>query len=93
VVRTNTDITELHDRDAALSRSNADLRLFVHMASHDLHEPLRAMVSYSQLLARSEAVQMDPKTIGFLNSIVEAGEWPRCYATCSHMLMPARSGS
>ena len=49
---TNTDITELRDTQEALQRANEDLTHFADVASHDLQEPLRTIVTYSQLLER-----------------------------------------
>jgi len=53
------DITErisqeqaLNETIAALKRANSDLQQFVYSASHDLQEPLRMVVAYSELLQR-----------------------------------------
>jgi PAS domain S-box-containing protein len=58
VAGVSTDITELNRRKAAelqraideLSRRKAQLDEFTYMASHDLQEPLRKLISFSQLL-------------------------------------------
>ena len=51
------DVTErkqveqkLLKKTAALERSNADLQRFNHIASHDLQEPLRRIITYCQIL-------------------------------------------
>jgi signal transduction histidine kinase len=62
------DITERKEREEAmeraaqeLARANIQLERFAHVAAHDLQEPLRNIVSYSQLLTKrySEALTGD----------------------------------
>lgn len=51
---------ELREKVKLLGRANADLEEFTFAASHDLREPLRLMVSYSQLLLRRREGSTDP---------------------------------
>ncbi len=58
----------------ALRESNKDLQRFAYVASHDLQEPLRSIVSFSQLLERRLAGQEDPDVSEFLAFIIDGGQ-------------------
>jgi PAS domain S-box-containing protein len=72
--RLNTELEErVASRTAELSRSNNALRQFAWAASHDLQEPLRMVVAYSQWLARDHGHQLDQNGRQFLDFIVTGG--------------------
>lgn len=60
-------------RTAELKHSNDALRQFAWAASHDLQEPLRMVVAYSQWLARDYGAKLDGDARQFLNFIVQGG--------------------
>ncbi len=67
VTKTQRDLKELNvtleqkvrERTRDLERSNADLKQFAYVISHDLQEPLRMVVSYMQLLQRRHVDRLD----------------------------------
>lgn len=61
-------------KSLALERSNEDLEQFAFIASHDLREPLRKLMSFTQLLSSGRYGSFDEKGQQFVAYIRDAAE-------------------
>lgn len=73
------DVTErkqveraLIEKTAALERSNTDLARFAHIASHDLQEPLRRIIAYSEILKEDYGSELS-KGAAEIADIIQSG--------------------
>lgn len=64
----------VEERTADLRRSNDDLRQFAYVSSHDLQEPLRTIISYTQLLEHRYRQSLDTDAREFMTYVVEAAQ-------------------
>jgi PAS domain S-box-containing protein len=71
-------IIQLNDRLKAniemLESANNDLSKFTHIASHDLQEPLRKIMTYSAMLIRDYYDIIHPEQQSYINSIQNASK-------------------
>ncbi len=67
------DVTGLHQMVDDLRRSNEELQRFAYVASHDLQEPLRSIVSFSQLLERRYKGKLGEDADDYIRFIVDGG--------------------
>ncbi len=57
-----------------LARSNAELQRFAYLASHDLKEPLRNVIIFSQLLERRHSSHLEGDATAYLDEIVRSAK-------------------
>lgn len=71
-----------------LAAVNRELERFAFVASHDLQEPLRSIVSFAQLLSRHYAGQLDQRADEYIAFIVAGGQ--RMHALINDLLTYTR---
>lgn len=65
------DVTERKRAEESMRQANEDLQQFAYAASHDLQEPLRMVVTYSQLLERKCGASLDAAGRQYIKFAVE----------------------
>lgn len=82
---------ELARRADELARANADLEQFAYSAAHDIQEPIRNVVIYTQLLARQYGDHLNPDAQRIITTIVEGAR--RLSELVSDLLAYTRIGA
>jgi two-component system CheB/CheR fusion protein len=70
----STDIEDQKQAEIRLRRTNEDLKQFAWAASHDLQEPLRMVVTFTQLVERRYADRLDQEGREFMRYSVEGAQ-------------------
>lgn len=63
---------ELERTNERLRGKNAELEDFTHVVSHDLKEPLRTLLAYSNILAEDHSAQLGPDGFQYINHLIQA---------------------
>jgi two-component system CheB/CheR fusion protein len=65
------DVTDRRQAEEALQTTNAELQNFAYALTHDLQEPLRMVVNFTELLGRQYAGQLGEEADQFISYSVE----------------------
>ena len=64
---------ELEAKNMELEKSNGELSSFNYIASHDLQEPLRKIVTFSELILQKDSGVISPASAGYFS--------PHCFSS------------
>ena len=78
LLEARTDLEmKIQERTADLKRSNKELEIFAHVASHELQEPLWMIANNMQLLKNHYKEKLDPEAEGIISSAIDGLEGMR----------------
>jgi PAS domain S-box-containing protein len=66
--------TSLQQKNVQLKQSNANLEEFVFVASHDLKEPIRKIITFSELISSGEKDTLSEKSQSYFERITKAAQ-------------------
>jgi len=81
---------EIQQKAEELKRSNEELEQFAYVASHDLQEPIRKIVGFSQIFASNFEGKIDEKSKEHLDYVVDGAK--RMQALIQDLLLYSRVG-
>ncbi len=65
---------ELQEKNREFEQSNKELSSFSYVASHDLQEPVRKILTFAELVLEKERGKLQEFSIGYMNRIVGAAK-------------------
>jgi light-regulated signal transduction histidine kinase (bacteriophytochrome) len=82
--------SQIQEREHDLLQSNRELERFATIAAHDLQEPLRTILTYTDLIERKYGGEMDGQALGYLLRVAAAAQ--RMRTLIEDLLVFARIG-